>query len=420
VNYSRTDGDKLSELHDIADREFRHARHNSRRRIFGRVSVAERSQARRERDIARGYSVNVKQVVLAFAIEFAIIGLILNSQYFIGIHSLTEAQQQIISNSNFQIVLATIMNFPVALAMVELARVPLALAVRTQNSWNIKLAAAVGVLFAITVTSFSLSTIAYQTFDPRLVEAQERNNALQDFKAQKEILVNEISLADRDLEQKIKERDNAGKNISNLQSQITAISTTKGESCTTTTDAAGLTTKKCVPSNVANRAQLQTLQSQLSAEQKNRDEKNAAVIQAEEKRAKYDPRKIDEKITKADADYRSTINHSQLHSYTSMIKFKAPKDVTEAEVKNLEAYLIFIPSIAAAFASTLIAITAVRRIKLPRVEPSVTMPDEALAFLLGPLVQTLEQEARNMIRGTNSDSTQTQPKAGPSIKTVKG
>ena len=103
-----------------------------------RAATLERNQARVERDIARGYSINVKQVVLAFAIEFVIIGLILNSQYYIGLHSLNDTQQQIISNSNFLTVLATIMNFPVAMAMVELARVPLALAVRTQKAWNIK------------------------------------------------------------------------------------------------------------------------------------------------------------------------------------------------------------------------------------------------------------------------------------------
>ena len=39
---------------------------------------------------------------------------------------------------------------PAALAMVELARVPLAIAVRTQDAWHIKLLATLGVLAAIT------------------------------------------------------------------------------------------------------------------------------------------------------------------------------------------------------------------------------------------------------------------------------
>jgi hypothetical protein len=404
VNYSRTE-DKLAELHQIAERGFRDAGIIPRLPFLRGQSAAARRRARQERDVARGYSINVKQVVLAFAIEFVIIGLILNSQYFIGAQSLSEAQKQIISSSNWQSVLATFMNFPVALAMVELARVPLALAVRTQNSWNIKLCAAVGVLFAITVTSFSLSTIAYQTFDPRLVEAQEKNSILQDLMAQKEILANEIVLADRDLEQKIKDRDTAVEAYKSLQSQITAISTTKGENCTTTTGTDGSIKKTCVPTNVANKAQLQTLQNQLIGAQKNRDEKEAAVAQAEAKRAKYDPRGIDEKIVRAEADYRSKIASSQLHSYTAMIMFKAPKDVTEAEVKSLEKYWIFIPSIAAAFASTLIAITAVRRIKQPKPQPPATIPDEAANYLFGPLVTAIKKTAKDAIAEAMSGET---------------
>ena len=103
----------------------------------------------------RGYSLNLKQVFLAFAVELFIIGLILIAQYNIA--------EDVAQNRVFAILL-----FPIALAVVELARVPLAIATRTQKSWGIKLLAALGVIAAVTVTSFSLSTIAYQTFDPRL------------------------------------------------------------------------------------------------------------------------------------------------------------------------------------------------------------------------------------------------------------
>jgi hypothetical protein len=78
-----------------------------------------------------------------------------------------------------------------------------------------------------------------------------------------------------------------------------------------------------------------------------------------------------------------------------MITGKAVAEVTEAEVKNLEKYLIIIPSIAAAFASTLIAITAVRRIKPPK--PTPTIPDEAAAYLFGPLVAAIKTEARDAV-----------------------
>ena len=69
-------------------------------------SVITRSAVRIERDLLRGYSINVKQVVLAFAVEFFIIGLILTAQYLIA----EEAGKEKV----FAILL-----FPIGLAVVE-------------------------------------------------------------------------------------------------------------------------------------------------------------------------------------------------------------------------------------------------------------------------------------------------------------
>jgi hypothetical protein len=79
------------------------------------------SRTRRlERDTARGYSINVKQVVLAFAVEFWIIGLIVLGTYLLIAESAND--QQVSREAVFSALL-----LPAALAMVELARVPLAL-----------------------------------------------------------------------------------------------------------------------------------------------------------------------------------------------------------------------------------------------------------------------------------------------------
>jgi hypothetical protein len=161
---------------------------------MGAARSSERKTARMARDVTRGYSINVKQVILAFTIEFLIIGLILTSQYLIA----AEQGPRI-----FEALL-----FPIALAMVELARVPLAIAVRTQNSWNIKLAAALGVASAIVVTSFSLSTIAYRTFDPRLGQANDTHNEWLNLKQQRPSFENQQAAVATAVDQKIKERDN--------------------------------------------------------------------------------------------------------------------------------------------------------------------------------------------------------------------
>ena len=103
--------------------------------------------------------------------------------------------------------------------------------------------------------------------------------------------------------------------------------------------------------------------------------------------------RFDERLGKAQSAYRETINHSQLHSYTAMLFRKDPREVSDGEVKTLEWYLIIIPSIAAALASTLIAITAVRKIQ-PKSDGVTTIPDEAAAYLFGPLLETIRTEAR--------------------------
>ena len=389
MNYSRTERDQSSAKITTVLRDDHRQRKeddspNNRGKGFFRA-FAEWRQRRREREIERGYRINVKQVVLAFAVEFFIIGLILVSQYYIAEQT---AQEHVI----------TILLFPIALAVVELARVPLALAVRTQESWSVKLFAALGVIAAVTVTSFSLSTIAYQTFDPRLIEANEKSNALQNLKSERDIAQNEISLADREVDTRRKERDDANIPIKSLQDQISKIVAVPGQNCKTITNPDNTTSKTCISQDLnAAQSKMKTLQAELKNAQNDRDSKDALLKTAETKRAKYDLRSTDEKIAKAESDYRIAVTRSQLHSYTSFIVRKPPTEVTDAEVKGLEFYLIFIPSIAAALASTLLAITAVHRIQPPKVESAVAMPDEALTFLLGPLVQTLKQEVKNTV-----------------------
>jgi hypothetical protein len=79
-----------------------------------------------------------------------------------------------------------------------------------------------------------------------------------------------------------------------------------------------------------------------------------------------------------------------------MLFRKDPREVSDGEVKTLEWYLIVIPSIAAALSSTLIAMTAVRRIK-SKPEVVTAIPDEAAAYLFGPLVAAIKQEAQDAV-----------------------
>src|ERR1700712_779542 len=145
-------------------------------------ALSKRQAVRLIRDRERGYSINAKQIVLAFMVEFVIIGLILTNIY------VTVAQLP--DPSAFKTVQALL--FPIAMAMVELARVPLAVAVRTQNSWNIKLAALLGVLCAVAVTSNSLYSIGASSFTPRLEDTHKKDDLVQGLKDRRKIIESEI------------------------------------------------------------------------------------------------------------------------------------------------------------------------------------------------------------------------------------
>lgn len=80
-----------------------------------------------------------------------------------------------------------------------------------------------------------------------------------------------------------------------------------------------------------------------------------------------------------------------------MLSNKDPNDVSEGEVKTLEWYLILIPSIAAALSSTLIAMTAVHRVRPPKSQAVTAIPDEAVAFLFGPLMAAIQKKADDAV-----------------------
>jgi hypothetical protein len=355
----------------------------------------QRNLTRLERDRARGYSINVKQVVLAFSVEFWIIGLIV-----VGTYLLIAENENVSREAIFSALL-----FPAALSMVELARVPLAIAVRTQDVWHVKLLAAAGVLAAITVTSFSLSQIAWKTFDNRIEEAVKAGDRLKETTTRKEAQKDKLAQAQTDIEQKINARKDVSDRLGVLQSQVTKISSATGQSCKPVLgqdqkpvigeDGKPYTT--CSTVFFSNKAQTDALNAQIANTRKELEVAETSLRQAQDELRRFDPSTLEAELAKATAEYRTIVNKSQLHSYTAMVTGKAVSDVTESDVKNLEKYLIIIPSIAAAIASTLIAITAVRRIKPDVTKRPVALPDEAAAYLFGPLVTAIHAEAKQAV-----------------------
>jgi Skp family chaperone for outer membrane proteins len=350
-------------------------------------ALSKRQIARLLRDRERGYSINTKQIVLAFAVEFTIIGLILTNIY------VTVAQLP--DPSTFKTIQALL--FPIAMAMVELARVPLAVAVRTQNSWNIKLAALLGVLCAVAVTSNSLYAIGATSFTPRLEETHRKDDALKDAQDERARKQSEIDAATESTTQKREDRDAQAQALQSLSEQLTK---QPMQSCGPVTVPSALPggaptiTTRCSANPV-----LKTLNAEIAATKVKIDQAQVALTQAENalRLKREELRPIAEANSRAAAQNRESVFQSQLHSLAAMLFRVDPEKVTPEQLKTLEFYLIFVSSIAAAFSSTLIAMTAVRRIKKPKEVAAVTIPDEAAAYLFGPLVIAIRKEAADAV-----------------------
>jgi hypothetical protein len=357
-------------------------------------ALSKRQVARLIRDRERGYSINAKQIVLAFAVEFTIIGLILTNIY------VTVAQLP--DPSPFKTVQALL--FPIAMAMVELARVPLAVAVRTQNSWNIKLAALLGVLCAVAVTSNSLYAIGATSFAPRLEETHKKDDVLQQLEDQKRIREEEIKRADDLIAVRRRDRDAQNQTLQSLNQQL---ATQPPPICNVVTIPSALpggapsTAQKCSQNPI-----IKILNGEVAATKLKLDQAQSALSQVENdrKNERFDLSPIEEEIRKAKSENRQSVFQSQLHSLAAMLFRVDPAKVTPEQLKTLEFYLIFVSSIAAAFSSTLIAMTAVRRINKPKELAAVTIPDEAAAYLFGPLVAAIRKEAADAVAAAASNA----------------
>jgi hypothetical protein len=239
------------------------------------------SARRFERDVARGYTINVKQVVLAFAVEFWIIGLIVVGTYLL----VTENDPDHVSREAFSALL-----LPAALAMVELARVPLAIAVRTQDAWHIKLLAAIGVLAAITVTSFSLSQIAWKTFDIRIGQAMQAGDKLSAAKTKQRTLQIQRSQSEQERTQKLDVQRTINERLAHLEDQYTKITFDTKTICTPRLGADGAPVmlsngtpaQNCNPRSTLNQKQLDALNTEIAGTKKELEMAKNAVKQADD------------------------------------------------------------------------------------------------------------------------------------------
>ena len=260
-----------------------------------------------------------------------------------------------------------------------------------------KVCCLVGSALHLAVTSNSLYSIGASSFTPRLEDTHKKDDIVLKLQNQKQNIEAEIARVDADVKQKQDDRDHISQAIQALNKQLTDQPPNNCAVVTTQSPAPGVpasTTQRCVTNPV-----LKTLNAEIASEKLKLNQAEIALRQAQADRLneKYNLKPINEKINNAETEDRESVFQSQLHSLAAMLFGVDPKNVTPGQLKSLEFYLIFVSSIAAAFSSTLIAMTAVRRIKPAKTQTNANIPDEALAYLFGPLVTAIRQEAKDAV-----------------------
>ncbi|RYD43250.1 MAG: hypothetical protein EOP83_31965, partial [Verrucomicrobiaceae bacterium] len=141
------------------------------------------------------YEIVIKQVVIAFVIEGIIIlaGLI-------GNYSLIPEGER----ANYGIVL-TAMLAPVAYAAMEVARVPLGLATRTQTTFWPKVIATIGLILAAGVTTKTMVSLGERMYHARLIEVVEADRARKETATALANIETKVAGLDADVEARSKE-----------------------------------------------------------------------------------------------------------------------------------------------------------------------------------------------------------------------
>ena len=330
---------------------------------------------KRAANAARGYSVDYKYLGIAFFIEIAVIYTSLQGAWLFAD---TYARD---SRAFTMMMLA-----PIAYAGVELSRVPLAFALRTQTSLAWKVVFAVLVLCAAAVTVKSLSQLGEIMFRPRLMDVTESATHLADMRAQAASVALSVKSADAVVEQR---REELRATQDRLKTASGAVTGLPAEKCWTETrrTAAGVTR--------ARRCRADGRQSPLIGELKDaqtaRDTASTQFDAASAERAKLSTAAADSRVSDADTAYRKAVMNSQLHSFTAMFFGKEPTQVTDGEIHFFLRWFVFFPAIFASLAATGLALASVTYPRREEKVEAVEIDEAALrAYVLEPLVAEVQ------------------------------
>jgi hypothetical protein len=339
----------------------------------------------REIDRERGFVIRAKYIFIAYAVEIAIIIASLIGQYLLSRHY---------DGGNYE-ALALMMVTPIVYAVIELVRVPLAIAARTQRSRWIKLLAIFGVLLAAVVTVKSLSQLGEQMFHPRLEAVNRAKQEVKLSNAERDSFSQKVSDADAVVSQRMTELAEIEDRSKSLTEQLGTVAKPQ---CTTLSgrNAKGSRwqQQKCTPDPKG-----EIIQGNLKQAQADRAIAAEKVDVARAERSKFDRIATDTRVANAEKALRQAVMDSQLHSFAAMLFAIDPSEVTDAQVHEFLRLFVFIPAICASLAATILASAAVEIIP-PDERETVSLPADAGIYALGGLAEHLVNEAIQGVQQT--------------------
>ncbi len=328
------------------------------------------------RDRKRGYSINVKMLCLAYATE-----IVIATASLIGAALFARTY-----GHNDPWTITMMMLAPVGYAVVEVCRVPLAVAVRTQASLLLRLTALAGVICAAGVTVKSMSQLGEVMFRPRLTDVARARETFDHAKSVGTALERRISDADTLVTQRSAELGSAERQV--------ALATEK---------LGGLPEQRCSPVSGFTRngqpyrsvrcssdPRIATLTGSISSAKADRDLALQALNNARAERAPLSRAATEQQLDAGQLAYREAVLNSQLHSFTAMVFGKSPTEVTDEQIHQFLRIFVFLPAICTALAATLVALTSVHAIKP---ESITTLDDNGVDYILGPFAREVIQAA---------------------------
>ena len=329
---------------------------------------------------AQGYRIDYKYLGMAYGIELAVVATsLLSAWFFAKIYGHGDGDT-----------MAMMMLAPIAYAGVEIARVPLALALRTQPNWLWKAVFALMVLCAVAVSVKSLSQLGEVMFRPRLIDVTRATENLKEAQGAAAAFAARIAAADAVVTQRGRGMDEAEARLRSVNSELGALPADKcARVWHSNTQGKRYSSQECHTDG-----RQKVMAGNLADAETARAAASGKLDEARRARDALDPGPLAKQVGALELAQRDAILNSQLHSFTGMFFGKDPTDVTEGELHSFLRLFVFFPAIFASLAATALALASVTPLR--KGPDPVEVDDMALVdHLLVPLTRSVDDHARS-------------------------